>query len=81
METTELRKKLIAQFSEIIEDDRNLNYLEEVFEEIYSNEYISQVPDSHYQIVDERRRKLMAGETTAEDWDIVKVRLKKKHGF
>ncbi len=81
MEATKLREKLKAQFSEIIEDDRNLDYLEKIFGIINGTGYTSQVPESHYEIVDERRRKLIAGETIAEDWDIVKEGIKKKHGF
>lgn len=46
MEATKLREKLKEQFPEIIEDHRNLNYLEKIFG-----------------IIDERRIKLMAGET------------------
>jgi len=81
METAKLREKLKAQFSEIIEDDNNLNYLQEAFEEIYSKEYVSQVPEWHWKEVEERRRRHLAGETTSEDWDIVRERLKKKYGF
>lgn len=81
MGTSELREKLKAQFSEIIEDDRNLNYLEEAFEEIYSTEYVSQVPESHWKEIEERRRKHLAGETKSYSWEEVKSNIKKKYGY
>ncbi|MGO3181323.1 MAG: addiction module protein [Aequorivita sp.] len=78
METKELREKLKIQFSEIIEDDRNLNFLEKIFETMNDSEYVSQVPESHYKIVDERRRKSMAGETKGLTWEEVKLDIKGK---
>ncbi len=81
MENTKLREKLKVQFSEIIEDDKNLIYLERIFEEINDKEYISQVSESHYKIVDERRRKHLAGETESLTWEVVKEKIIKKHGF
>lgn len=40
--------------------------------------YVSQVPESHYKIVDERRRKSMAGGTKGLTWEEVKRDLKGK---
>ncbi|HLU81490.1 MAG TPA: addiction module protein [Flavobacteriaceae bacterium] len=81
MENTKLKEKLQVQFSEIIEDEKNLLYLERIFEDINDKEYISKVPESHYKIVDERRRKHLAGETESLSWEVVKGKIIKKHGF
>lgn len=81
METTKLREKLKNQFSEIIADDKNLNYLKRIFEDLNEDNYTSQVPESHYQIVDERRRKHLAGESESLTWKEVKEKIIKKHGF
>lgn len=77
METAKLKEKLKIQFLEIIEQDKNLPYLEKVFKAINDSEYVSQVPESHYKIVDERRRKSMAGETKGLTWEEVKRDVKR----
>ncbi len=81
MEATKLREKLKNQFSEIIADDKNLNYLERIFDEFHESYSTSQVPESHYQRVEERRRRHMDGESESRTWKEVKEKIIKKHGF
>ena len=81
MGTEELRNKLIKQFNLVIQDDANLLTLNGIFDAITTNESDSLVPEEHYEIVEERRRKWLAGETNGLLWDEVKRQLKQKHGF
>ena len=74
----ELRESLNIQFTEIIDDDRNLSYLERIFDAINGQDYVSHVSEIHYQIVDERRRKQVAGETEGLTWEEVKSDIKRK---
>ena len=81
METARLKKKLKAQFSEIIDDESKLIVLEGLLDALSTKVQTSNVTEEHYRIVEERMRKHLVGETEVEDWDTVKMRLKKKHGF
>ncbi len=81
MGTIELRKKIIERFNLIIQDESKLMVLDGIFDSINIEETTSLVPEEHYNIVEERRRKYHAGETSGLTWDEVKQKLKKKHGF
>ena len=73
----ELREKLIEQFNLFIQDDSKLFTLEAIFDSLNtSTEKPSLVPEDHYKVVEERRRKLHAGETKGTSWDEVKQQLK-----
>ena len=76
MEIAKLKKKLKIQFSEIISNDKNLVYLEKIFETMSGSNYSSQVPEEHYKVVDERRRKSIAGETKGLTWEEIKNEVK-----
>ena len=78
MEIKELRGRLKIQFTEIIDDDRNLSYLKRIFDAINGPDYVSHVPETHHKIVDERRRKLMDGDTDGLTWEEVKSDIKRK---
>lgn len=78
----ELREKLIEQFNLFIQDDTKLVALDGIFDSINTTtEAPSIVPEEHYKIVDERRRKYHAGETNGSTWSEVKQKLKDKYGF
>jgi len=81
MGTIELRKKIIERFNLIIQDESMLMVLDGVFDSMNVEETTSLVPDEHYNIVEERRRKYHAGESDGLTWDELKQKLKKKHGF
>jgi hypothetical protein len=82
MGALELRKKLIQQFNVFIQDDSKLVALDGIFDSMNtSKEAPSIVPDDHYKIVEERRRKYHAGETSGSTWEEVKQNLKDKYGF
>ena len=82
MRALELRKKLIEQFNLFIQDDTKLVALDGIFDSLNtSTEAPSIVPEEHYKIVEERRRKFHAGETKGATWSEVKQRLKDKYGF
>lgn len=78
METAKLKERLKIQFLEIIENESKLIALEGLLD---AKDHTSKVPEEHYIKVEERMRKHHVGETEVEDWNIVKRRLKKKHGF
>jgi acyl-ACP thioesterase len=82
MGALELREKLIEQFNLFIQDDSKLLTLEGIFDSLNtSTEKPSLVPDEHYKIVEERRRKFHSGETKGASWNEVKQQLKDKYGF
>jgi hypothetical protein len=82
MGALELREKLIEQFNLFIQDDAKLVALDGIFDSINtSSEAPSIIPEEHYKIVEERRRKYHAGETKGSTWSEVKQKLKDKYGF
>ncbi|OXA84289.1 hypothetical protein [Flavobacterium hercynium] len=81
METKELRRKLIKDFGQLIDDDSKLEILESFFDAINEDEKNSIVPDSHYNMVAEEREKYMSGEIQASSWEEAEQRLKNKYGF
>ena len=82
MEALELRAKLIEQFNLFIQDDSKLIALDGVFDSINTaTQASSSVPEEHYKIVEERRRKYHAGETGGSTWDEVRQELRNKYGF
>ncbi|WP_310379926.1 hypothetical protein [Flavobacterium sp.] len=81
METLELRKKIIQDFDKFIQDDSKLEILEGVFDSINSENIISVVPDSHYNILAEAREKYLSGIESATSWDEMEQRLNQKYGF
>ena len=81
METRELRKKLIMNFSKFIQDDTKLEVLEGVFDAINNEESISLVSDEHYLKVKESRVEYLAGIDSASSWEEVEHRLNTKYGF
>ena len=81
MKTLELRKKIIRDFSKFIQDDSKLEILEGVFDSINSENQISVVPDSHYKIIDEARKKYFSGIESANSWEEMELRLNKKYDF
>ena len=52
-----------------------------IFDSLTTKNDPSLVSETHYKIVEERRRKWKTGETKARSWEIVKLELKQKHGF
>lgn len=82
MGALELREKLIEQFNLFIQDDSKLFTLGGIFDSMNTTtEAPSIVPEDHYNIVEERRRKFYAGETKGSTWNEVKQNLKDKYGF
>jgi uncharacterized protein (DUF2235 family) len=81
MAAIELRNSLIERFNRIIKDDSKLVTLDGIFDSINIVESPSLVSEEHYKIVEERRRKHLAGETNGKSWDDVKSEIKKKYGF
>lgn len=81
MAAMELRNSLIERFNRIIKDDSKLMTLDGIFDSINIVESPSLVSDEHYKIVEERRRKHLAGETKGKSWDDLKSDIKKKYGF
>jgi hypothetical protein len=82
MGALELKEKLIKQFNLFIQDDSKLFALDGIFDSMNTvTDAPSIVPEEHYRVVEERRRKYHAGETTDSTWDEVKQKLKDKYGF
>ena len=79
MRTAELRSKLIEQFNLVIQDDSKLVALDAIFDSMSTPESDSFVPEAHYKIVEERRRKWLNDKTTGLSWNEVKVQLKQKY--
>ena len=68
METKELRKKLIVDFSKFIQDDTKLEVLEGVFDAINKEESTSLVSDEHYTKVEESRAEYLSDMSSASSW-------------
>ena len=81
METLELRKKIIKDFSIFIQDDSKLEILEGIFDSINSENKTLNVPYSHYKIVAESRQKYFSGIETASSWEEMEQQLNQKYGF
>jgi len=81
METKELRKKLIVNFSKFIQDDTKLEVLEGVFDAINKEETSAAVSDEHYLKVEEARTEYLSGANSASSWEEVEHRLNTKYGF
>ncbi len=81
MATIELRNSLIKRFNRIIKDDSKLITLDGIFDSINVVESPSVIPEEHYKIVEERRKKNLSGETKGKNWNDVKSVIKKKYGF
>lgn len=75
METKELRKKLIVDFSKFIQDDTKLEVLEGVFDAINKEESTSLVSDEHYTKVEESRAEYLSDMSSASSWEEVEHRL------
>lgn len=82
MGALKLREKLIEKFNLFLQDDSKLLALDGIFDSMmHTDNSPSIIPDEHYKIVEERRRKFHAGETTSYTWEEVKQQLKNKYGF
>lgn len=81
MAAIELRNSLIERFNRIIKDDSKLMTLDGIFDSINVIESPSLVSEEHYKIVEERRKKHLAGKTKGQSWDDLKGEIKKKYGF
>lgn len=81
METKELRKKLIVDFSKFIQDDTKLEVLEGVFDAINNEEKTAAVSDEHYLKVEEVRAEYLSRADSASSWEEVEHRLNAKYGF
>jgi hypothetical protein len=81
METKELRKKLIINFSKFIQDDTKLEVLEGVFDAINNEETSAAVSDEHYLKVEEVRIEYLSGTNSVSSWEEVEYRLNIKYGF
>jgi hypothetical protein len=81
METKELRKKLIINFSKFIQDDTKLEVLEGVFDAINNEEMSATVSDEHYLKVEEARTEYLSGKNSVSSWEDVEHRLNKKYGL
>lgn len=81
METKELRKKLIVNFSKFIQDDTKLEVLEGVFDAINNEETSAAVSDEHYLKVEEARIEYFSEVNSVSSWEEVEHRLNTKYGF
>ena len=81
METKELRKKLIIDFSKFIQDDTKLEVLKGVFDAINSEETTSLVSDEHYLKVEEVRVEYLSRTNSVSSWEEVEHHLNSKYGF
>ena len=81
METKELRKKLIVDFSKFIQDDTKLEVLEGVFDAINNEETTAAVSDEHYLKVEESRAEYLSRTDSTSSWEEVEHRLNEKYGF
>ncbi|WP_010177276.1 addiction module protein [Aquimarina agarilytica] len=81
MGTIELRNNLIDRFNRLIQDDTKLVTLEGVFDSMNTFDSSSLIPEEHYKIVEERRRKHLSGESKGKSWEEVKKGMKDKYGF
>jgi len=81
MGALELRNKIIEQFNRMIQDDSKLIVLDGMFDSLNTSESPSIVPEEHYKIVEERRKRHLAGKTKGLSWNEVKQQLKDKYGF
>ena len=81
MAAIELRNSIIERFNQIIQDDSKLMALDGIFDSMNAIESSSLVSEEHYKIVEERRKKHLAGETKVKSWDDVKSGINKKYGF
>ncbi|OBQ56372.1 hypothetical protein JJL45_13930 [Tamlana sp. s12] len=81
MAAIDLRNSLIERFNRIIKDDSKLIALDGIFDAMNVIDSPSLVSEEHYKIVEDRRRKQLAGETKGKSWDDVKSGIKKKYGF
>ncbi|WP_346881642.1 addiction module protein [uncultured Algibacter sp.] len=81
MAAIELRNSIIERFNQIIQDDSKLMALDGIFDSMNVIESSSLVSEEHYKIVEERRKKHLAGETKVKSWDDVKSGINKKYGF
>jgi hypothetical protein len=81
MAAIELRNSIIERFNQIIKDDSKLMTLDGILDSMSEVDSPSLVSESHYKIVEERRRKHLANETKGKNWDDVKSEVKKKYGF
>ena len=71
METKELRKRLIVDFSKLIQDDTKLEVLQGVFDSINNEDSISLVSEEHYFKVEETRTEYLSGISSASSWEEV----------
>jgi len=81
MGALELRNKIIEQFNILIKDDSKLIVLDGMFDSLNTSESPSIIPEEHYKIVENRRKKHLAGQTKSLNWNEVKQQLKNKYGF
>ena len=81
MGALDLRSNLIERFNRMIQDDTKLIALEGVFDSMNAFDSYSSVPEEHYKIVEERRKKHLSGESKGKSWEEVKKGLKDKYGF
>lgn len=81
MGAIKLREKLIEQFNLFIQDDSKLLALDGIFDSMMHTDAPSTVSEEHYKIVEERRRKFLAGETEGITWEELKSNLKNRYGF
>lgn len=81
MGALELRDKLTEQFNLFIQDESKLIALDGIFDSMNVVDSPSLVSEKHYKIVEERRRKYLAGETNGSSWEKVKQKLNNKYGF
>ena len=81
MGALELKNNLIERFNKIIQDETKLVTLEGVFDSMNAFESSSLIPNEHYKIVEERRKKHLSGNSKGKSWDQVKKDLKNKYDF
>jgi hypothetical protein len=81
METLKLRKKLINQFDQIIQDDEKLVALEGVLDALEVTNANSKIPDAHYDTINESREHYLKGTIKGISWEEVKQNLKSKYGL
>lgn len=81
MGALELRNNLIERFNKIIQDETKLVTLEGVFDSMNAFESSSLIPDEHYKIVEERRKKHLSGKSKGKSWNQLKKDLKNKYDF
>lgn len=81
MESLDLKNKLKEQFLQILNDETKLSILDGIFDSLTTTFSSLKVSEEHYSLIEERRKKFLAGETTLISWEEIKENIQKKYDF